>query len=141
MRKSGETIVIGGVQKSSKTVGEAGVPYLSDLPIIGALFRRTTSAEDRNDVLIMVTPKIINNQSPMSSDQGVTTVNSTDSMPSFDSEVARLTSDNAESNTQSNYSNNTNVEQANNYSEDESDEYESDEEFENVSNNSYEEEE
>lgn len=60
MRKNGETVVIGGLYNSSSRQGQVGIPYLSSLPIIGALFRQTTSANDERDLLIMLTPTIVN---------------------------------------------------------------------------------
>ena len=58
--KDGETLVIGGLiqEDESKTVQK--IPVLGDLPIIGAAFRSTTTAKTKNELVIMITPKIIN---------------------------------------------------------------------------------
>lgn len=57
--KDGETLVIAGMiqEKESKTITK--IPVLGDLPIIGALFRSTTSGKSKSEMVIMLTPKII----------------------------------------------------------------------------------
>ena len=45
------------VKKEQKTVGK--VPVLGDIPLIGTLFRSTTSEKKKNEMVIMITPKII----------------------------------------------------------------------------------
>ena len=58
--KDGETLVIGGLiqENETKTVGK--IPILGDLPIIGAAFRSSTTSKTKNELVIMITPKIIN---------------------------------------------------------------------------------
>ena len=58
--KDGETLVIGGLiqENESKTVGK--IPILGDLPIIGAAFRTSSTSKTKNELVIMITPKIIN---------------------------------------------------------------------------------
>ncbi len=58
--KDGETLVIGGMiqEEDSKVVQK--IPVLGDLPIIGAAFRSTTSKKSKSELVIMLTPKIIN---------------------------------------------------------------------------------
>jgi type IV pilus assembly protein PilQ len=55
----GETAVIGGLTVTQVTVSKAGIPFLVDLPILGKLFGFTTRQEQRRDLLILVTPRII----------------------------------------------------------------------------------
>ncbi|MGI9190342.1 MAG: AMIN domain-containing protein [Longimicrobiaceae bacterium] len=55
----GETAVIGGLTVTEVTQTRAGIPILMDLPIVGALFRTTRSREQKRDLLIMVTPHIV----------------------------------------------------------------------------------
>jgi type IV pilus assembly protein PilQ len=55
----GETAVIGGLTVTQLTVSKSGIPFLVDLPIIGGLFGFTTRQEQRRDLLILVTPHII----------------------------------------------------------------------------------
>jgi len=55
----GETAVIGGLTVTSVTVSKSGIPFLVDLPILGKLFGFTTQSEERRDLLILITPHII----------------------------------------------------------------------------------
>ena len=57
--KDGETLVIGGMigEQEHKTISK--VPVLGDLPIVGTLFRTTNSEKEKNEMVIMITPKII----------------------------------------------------------------------------------
>jgi len=55
----GETIVIGGLLKDVKSKGKIGVPLLSDIPVIGALFTRTTDDVEKIDLLIFITARVI----------------------------------------------------------------------------------
>ena len=57
--KDGETLVIGGLigEEEQKTIGK--VPILGDIPLIGTLFRSTSSTKKKNEMVIMITPKII----------------------------------------------------------------------------------
>ncbi|MEX0908042.1 MAG: secretin N-terminal domain-containing protein [Gemmatimonadota bacterium] len=55
----GETAVIGGLTIIEKTRSRSGIPFLMDLPVIGALFRNETERENKRDLLIMVTPHIV----------------------------------------------------------------------------------
>lgn len=57
--QDGETAVIGGLTVIEKTYSRAGIPVLMDLPVIGALFRTTHVRENKQDLLIMVTPHIV----------------------------------------------------------------------------------
>lgn len=59
MVKDGETAVIGGLTVTEVTSTRSGIPVLMDLPFIGALFRKTTDREQKRDLLIMVTPHIV----------------------------------------------------------------------------------
>ncbi len=55
----GETAVIGGLTVTSVTSVRTGIPYLKDLPWIGALFRRQSRQEDKRDLLLLITPHIL----------------------------------------------------------------------------------
>lgn len=55
----GETAVIGGLTVTSVTVTKSGIPLLVDLPILGKLFGFTSETEERRDLLILITPHII----------------------------------------------------------------------------------
>jgi len=55
----GETAVIGGLTQTSITKNRSGIPFLSRLPLIGALFSQTDSREVKQDLLILLTPRIL----------------------------------------------------------------------------------
>lgn len=55
----GETIVIGGIYEQTKLNNVVRTPFFGDLPYVGMLFRNKNSSNDRKELLIFVTPKII----------------------------------------------------------------------------------
>ncbi|HSG01243.1 MAG TPA: secretin N-terminal domain-containing protein, partial [Vicinamibacterales bacterium] len=55
----GQTAVIGGLTQTSVSLSKSGIPYLVDLPIIGSLFGVTRRREVRQDLLILVTPHVL----------------------------------------------------------------------------------
>ena len=55
----GETAVIGGLTVTEVTVTKSGIPFLVDLPILGKLFGFSSQTENRRDLLILITPHII----------------------------------------------------------------------------------
>lgn len=57
--QSGETVVMGGLISSSETKGEAKVPILSSIPLIGRLFRHDSIEETKQNLLIFVTASIL----------------------------------------------------------------------------------
>lgn len=57
--KSGETLVIGGLKKSTRNVSINRVPFLGSIPIIGALFRSRDVVEDQSSLFLFVTFEII----------------------------------------------------------------------------------
>jgi len=59
MVADGETAVIGGLTEVQVVTTRRGIPILMDIPYLGALFRRSTQAEVKRDLLIMVTPHIV----------------------------------------------------------------------------------
>lgn len=56
---NGETVVLGGVYEQTKSNTVTRVPFFSDLPIVGALFRSKAEIDEKSELLIFVTPKII----------------------------------------------------------------------------------
>ncbi|HEX5055385.1 MAG TPA: type IV pilus secretin PilQ [Gammaproteobacteria bacterium] len=56
---NGETIVLGGIFEQVTREDINKVPFFGDLPGIGRLFKRTTTEDDKSELLIFVTPKII----------------------------------------------------------------------------------
>lgn len=59
MVRDGETAVIGGLTVTEVNQTRTGIPFLMDLPFLGALFRNTHHQEQKRDLLIMVTPHIV----------------------------------------------------------------------------------
>lgn len=58
----GETIVIGGVFSNTQTRAVDKVPFLGDVPFLGRLFRRDTVTDQKSELLVFITPRIMNNQ-------------------------------------------------------------------------------
>ncbi|MDH3379606.1 MAG: type IV pilus secretin PilQ, partial [Gammaproteobacteria bacterium] len=56
---NGETVVIGGIYEQDELENVSKVPILGDIPLIGNLFKKTTRTEDRSELLIFLTPRII----------------------------------------------------------------------------------
>ena len=57
--KSGDTVVLGGVMKVTRSKTKAQVPLLGDLPVLGFLFRNTTELESKSELLVFVTPTLL----------------------------------------------------------------------------------
>ena len=57
--RDGETVMIGGLLTSSKEKISRGVPYVSDIPLLGWLFRYDQEVETRKELLIVMTPRIM----------------------------------------------------------------------------------
>ncbi len=58
----GETVVIGGVFSNTQSKSVDKVPFLGDLPYLGRMFRRDVVSDAKSELLIFLTPKILNNQ-------------------------------------------------------------------------------
>ena len=57
--KNGETIVLGGIFQHETNNTVAKVPFFGDLPLIGRFFRNKSDRENKREILIFVTPKIV----------------------------------------------------------------------------------
>jgi len=57
--RSGESVVLGGLITDNSTVAKSGVPYLMDIPLLGNLFSRNTDATRRVELLVFITPKVV----------------------------------------------------------------------------------
>jgi len=55
----GETVVLGGVFEHTRRAGVERVPVLADLPLIGGVFERRQQVDDRSELLVFVTPRIL----------------------------------------------------------------------------------
>lgn len=58
--KNGQTIVLGGIYEANKSQDEQGIPFLSKIPLVGSLFKQQNVFNNKRELLIFVTPKIIN---------------------------------------------------------------------------------
>lgn len=57
--KDNQTVAIGGLIRDNATIVKTKVPFLGDIPILGALFRSTSNIKKKTNLLIFLTPKII----------------------------------------------------------------------------------
>lgn len=60
--QSGETLVLGGLISDQKSGSETGVPFLKDLPVLGGLFRQTSDFVERQELIVLLTPKAVRDQ-------------------------------------------------------------------------------
>ena len=57
--KNQQTVIIAGLIENYKDKNVSGIPILSDIPVLGTLFKTTKTVDNKTNVLIFVTPKII----------------------------------------------------------------------------------
>jgi type IV pilus assembly protein PilQ len=62
--RDGETTVIGGIYTRSTSNATRKVPFFGDIPILGYLFRSKSDVDDHTELLIFITPRILNRQAP-----------------------------------------------------------------------------
>jgi type II secretory pathway component GspD/PulD (secretin) len=55
----GQTVVIGGLMENDKESSETKIPLLGDIPVLGALFRYKANSDDKNELMIFMTPHIV----------------------------------------------------------------------------------
>jgi general secretion pathway protein D len=63
---SGQTVTLGGLIKSNVSNGKSGIPVLSDIPYLGNLFSTTSKTEDRTELLVMITPRVLKDRKDLS---------------------------------------------------------------------------
>lgn len=56
---NGQTVVLGGVFQVNQIKGEDKVPLLGDIPFIGRLFKRSVNAQEKRELLIFITPRVM----------------------------------------------------------------------------------
>jgi type IV pilus assembly protein PilQ len=56
--ENGGTVVIGGIYQEDESESVSRVPFLGEIPVLGALFRTTNKISDRTELLIFITPRI-----------------------------------------------------------------------------------
>ncbi|MBJ8433578.1 type IV pilus secretin PilQ [Acinetobacter pittii] len=57
---NGETVILGGVFEQVTSNSQTKVPFFGDLPVVGRLFRKDVKSDDKQELLIFVTPRIVN---------------------------------------------------------------------------------
>ena len=57
--ENGGTVVIGGIYEEEETTNIDRVPFFGELPVVGALFRRTNRESNRTELLVFITPRIV----------------------------------------------------------------------------------
>ena len=57
--RDGDTILLGGFIRNSKTGTESGVPFLKDIPLLGNLFKNESNTNKRSELLVLIRPTIL----------------------------------------------------------------------------------
>lgn len=65
--RDSQTVAIGGLISDSLRASEQGVPYLSDIPVIGNLFKFDDKSKEKVNLIILLTPRILRNPSALAS--------------------------------------------------------------------------
>ncbi|MFT4763190.1 MAG: MSHA biogenesis protein MshL [Oleispira sp.] len=60
--KSGQVVVIGGLMQNQKRVTSSGIPYLRDIPIIGALFGQNRETTVQSELVILIQPRVVDSR-------------------------------------------------------------------------------
>lgn len=61
MIKDGQTVVIGGLMRDDDSTQKSKIPLLGDLPLIGALFRSSSTTKEKTELLVFITPRVVSN--------------------------------------------------------------------------------
>ncbi len=61
--RDGQTLIISGIIQQSDTTTVTKVPVLGDIPLLGALFRTTSRGNQRNEVIVLLTPNVLDDSS------------------------------------------------------------------------------
>jgi len=60
--QSGETVALGGLIRDSRSNSVVGIPILSEIPVLGSLFRTTDNTIKRTELLVLLTPRVVKNR-------------------------------------------------------------------------------
>ena len=60
--KSGQVVVIGGLMQNQKSITSSGIPYLRDIPIIGALFGQNRETIIQSELVILIQPRVVDSR-------------------------------------------------------------------------------
>jgi type II secretion system protein D len=63
--RNGQTVILGGIIATSKIFESRRIPYLSDVPFLGQMFRFDNQTEERRELMIILTPWVVNNEYDM----------------------------------------------------------------------------
>jgi type IV pilus assembly protein PilQ len=58
--ENGGTVVIGGIYTQDENVNTTKVPFFGDIPVVGNMFKNTTRRDNKTELLVFITPRIIN---------------------------------------------------------------------------------
>lgn len=58
--QSGDTMVLAGLIKDDKVAGSSGIPLLSEIPVVGAIFGAKADTNNRRELIITITPRVVN---------------------------------------------------------------------------------
>ncbi|MDR3617479.1 MAG: hypothetical protein P4L53_28240 [Candidatus Obscuribacterales bacterium] len=68
--KDGQTLILGGLFTEQEAATLSKVPYAAEAPILGALFRNTLKGRNRTELMLLITPKIVEEEPPSSLTEG-----------------------------------------------------------------------
>ncbi|GIW40430.1 MAG: hypothetical protein KatS3mg076_1007 [Candidatus Binatia bacterium] len=57
--KDGQTVVLGGIYRDTTNTQKSGVPFFSDIPVLGSVFRSLLRSDRREDLLVFLTPRVL----------------------------------------------------------------------------------
>ncbi len=60
--RDGQTIGLGGMIRDSNSQSNSGIPFLKDIPILGTLVSNQDNARDRTELLVLITPHVVDDQ-------------------------------------------------------------------------------
>lgn len=63
--RNGESVVLGGLIRDNASTGKNGIPLLMDIPVLGNLFSTTTDSVTRTELLVFITPRVLENEDDM----------------------------------------------------------------------------
>ncbi len=75
--KDGGTILIGGLLRENSFEVESKVPFFGDIPLIGTFFRQRQRRTEKNELVVLITPKIINTDETAMASEGIKNVDET----------------------------------------------------------------
>lgn len=72
--KDGQTITIGGLFTEQEAAILSKVPYFAEMPVLGAFFRTTFKGRNRTELMLLITPKVVEEEPPQLSEGGSPTL-------------------------------------------------------------------